>query len=50
MIIASHESINGDITKLKTMFEKNSYILSEIERINYIDMYCSDKLKGIIQQ
>jgi len=49
MIIASHESINGDIIKLKTMFEKNSYILSEKERINYVDMYCFDKLKQIIE-
>lgn len=49
MIIASHESVNGDNTKLKEMFERNSSILSEKERLKYVDMYCSDKLKEFLK-
>ena len=45
MIIASHESINGDYKKLKDMFKKNSHIISEKERLEYINIYCSDELK-----
>ena len=49
MIIASHESIKGNYKKLKTMFKKNSYILSEEERLKYINIYCSKKLKQLIE-
>lgn len=48
MIIASHESINGDYSKLKDMFKKNSYILKEKERLEYINIYCLDILKETI--
>lgn len=44
MIVASHESINGDCAKLKDMFKNNSYILSEEKRLSYINIYCSDEL------
>lgn len=45
MIVASHESINGDYTKLKEMFKNNSHSLSEEERLEYINIYCSKELK-----
>ncbi len=45
MIVASHESINGDYKKLKDMFKNNSHGLSEEERLEYINIYCSDELK-----
>ncbi len=48
MIVASHESINGDYDKLTTMFENSSHILSKEEQINYINVYCSNELKLII--
>ena len=48
MIVASHESINGDYKKLKEMFKKNSHIISEEERLEYINIYCSNDLKNII--
>ena len=48
MIIASHDSINGNYDKLKEMFKNNSCIINEKERLEYIDLYCSDKLKKII--
>ena len=50
MIIASHESINGDYKKLKEMFKNNSYILSEEERLKYVDTYCSKELKRVIEK
>lgn len=49
MIIASHESISGNYDKLKELFEKNSHYLSENEKLNFINIYCSDNLKSIIQ-
>ena len=49
MIIASHDSINVDYTKLKGMFKKNSKILSEKERLEYINIYCSNELRKVIQ-
>lgn len=49
MIIASHESINGDYKKLKEMFKNNSHILSEEERLKYVDTYCSKELKTIVK-
>lgn len=48
MIIASHESINGDYKKLKDIFENNSHDLSEEERLKYINIYCADELIKII--
>ena len=39
MIVASHESINGDYKKLKEMFKSNSHNLSEEERLEYINIY-----------
>ena len=45
MIVASHESINGDYKKLRAMFKSNSHDLSEEERLEYINIYCSDELK-----
>ena len=48
MIIASHESINGDYTKLKDMFRNNSHIISEEERLESINIYCSNELKKLI--
>ena len=49
MIVASHESINGDYKKLKDMFKKNSHIISEEERLEYINTYCSSELIKIIE-
>ena len=49
MIVASHESINGNYKKLKDMFKENSHIISEEERLEYINIYCSDWLKKIIE-
>lgn len=49
MIIASHESINGDYKKLENMFVNNSKILREEERLEYINVYCSNALKNIIE-
>ena len=48
MIIVSHESINGNFRKLKEMFKNNSHILSEEERLKYVDTYCSKELKMVI--
>lgn len=45
MIVASHESINGDYKKLRDMFKNNSHDLSEEERLEYINVYCSHELK-----
>ncbi len=49
MIVASHESINGDYEKLKDMFKNNSHLLSEKERLEYVEIYCSDELKQKIE-
>ena len=48
MIVASHDSINGDYKKLKDMFQKNSKILSKEERLEYINIYCSKELKQLL--
>ena len=48
MIVASHDSINGNYEKLKEMFKENSHILSEEEKLKYINIYCSNELKKII--
>ena len=49
MIVASHESINGNYKKLRDMFKNNSRNLSEEERLECINIYCSDDLKKIIE-
>ena len=49
MIIASHESINGNYKKLKKLFKRNSYMLSNEERLKYIDIYCSNELKKLLE-
>ena len=49
MVIASHDSINGNYKKLKEMFKDNSYSISEAEREEYINVYCSDELKKLIK-
>ncbi len=48
MIIASHESINGEYNKLKEMFKNNSHTVSEKEKLKYINIYCSNKLKQFL--
>lgn len=48
MIIASHESINGDYNKLKEIFKNNSNTVSEKEKLKYINIYCSNKLKQFL--
>jgi len=48
MVIASHESINGDDKKLRDMFKNNSHKLSEKERLEYVNIYCTDELKNLI--
>lgn len=48
MIIASHESINGDYNKLKEIFKNNSHTVSEKEKLKYINIYCSNKLKQFL--
>lgn len=49
MVIASHESINGDYKKLKDMFKNNIHYLSEDEQLKYINIYCSDELKHMLR-
>lgn len=49
MIIASHESINGNYIKLKNMFTKNSKILSDEEKKEYINIYCSNEMKKFLK-
>lgn len=48
MIIASHDSINGNYVKLKNMFKNNSKILTKEERFEYINVYCSTELREFI--
>ena len=48
IIIASHESINGNYEKLLNMFKSNSKKLTEKERLEYIDIYCSNEIKKIV--
>lgn len=50
MIVASHESINENYKKLEDIFKENSHILSEKERLENINIYCSDKLKKILEE
>lgn len=40
MIVASHESINGDYKKIRDMFKHNSCDLNKEERLEYINIYC----------
>lgn len=50
MIIASHESVNGNVRKLKIMFENNSKSISKEEQLEYINLYCSEKIKKLLKQ
>lgn len=50
MIVASHESINGDYEKLKKIFIKNSYKIDDKEKTEYINMYCSNNLISLINK
>ena len=45
MIIASHESINGDYKKLTKLFKKCSKKINKEEQLKHIETYCTDKLK-----
>lgn len=47
IIIASHESINGDNQKLIELFKENSKQMRKEEQLKYINMYCSDCLKKL---
>ena len=49
MIVASHDSINGNYKKLKDMFRKNSHIIKEEERLEYINTYCTDELRELVK-
>lgn len=49
MIVASHDSINGNYEKLMSMFRNNSHVLSEKERLEYINIYCSNELKQLLE-
>ena len=49
MIVASHDSINGKYRKLKVMFKNNSHTMNEKERLKYINLYCSNEIKNIIE-
>lgn len=49
MIVASHESINRNYKKLNDIFKNNSYLLSEDEKLKYINIYCSNELKQILE-
>jgi cell filamentation protein len=45
MIIASHESINGNYKKLTNMFNECSVPISKKEQLSYIEIYCATDLK-----
>lgn len=47
MIVASHESINGNYEKLREIFKKNSNTLDKQSTLAYINIYCSDELKKL---
>ena len=49
MIIASHDSINGNYEKLRNMFKSNSHFLNDKERKKYIELYCSIDIKKIVE-
>ena len=48
MISASHDSINGNYDKLRHIFKKNSKILSNKEKLENINIYCSENMKKLI--
>lgn len=48
MIVASHESINGNYDKLRDIFKNNYIILSIEERLKYINIFCSTNLNKLI--
>lgn len=48
MIVASHESINGNYEKLNDMFKNNNSVLSGEEKSKYVDFFYDDELKDFI--
>lgn len=48
MIIASHDSINGDYKKLTKMFIDNAKPLTLEQQLNYINLYCLKDIYNII--
>ena len=51
MIIASHESINGQMDKLSTMFDNIAMSISKEEQMKAIEDYIeSTKLKDIFKK
>ena len=50
MIIASHDSINGNYEKLNKIFIDNSSILTDEEKKKFIDIYCTNNIKNIIER
>jgi len=48
MIVASHESATGDYTKLKEMFNHCAAQLATEEQKQYIELYCTEKLKNVL--
>lgn len=49
MIIASHDSINGNYEKLINTFKENSAKLNKEETENYINKYCNKEIIKIIK-
>ncbi len=49
MIVVSYESINGDYQRSQDMIRNNNYILSEDERLRYINMYGSSEFKKSVK-
>jgi len=45
MIVASHDSTNGDFITLREMFRRCAKKLSKLEQKQYIELYCTDTLK-----
>ena len=48
MIIASHDSINGNYKKLTKLFINNSKPLILEQQLEYINLYCSKHIYNII--
>jgi len=45
MIVASHDSTNGDFRTLREMFQRCANKLSKLEQKQYLELYCTDNLK-----
>jgi len=46
MVVASHESITGNYSKLRDMFKGCASVLSKVEQRQYIERYCIESLKN----